>query len=350
MSALTKIILIMACLFLLLMPSCTRAGTQSEPQLATAAAVETLEASPPAPLLTATLLPATSAAGEQQAPAGSDPGAALELTEERSAAEPPSPEPTEEPAEAPSATPQIVVTQTAEAPTPRAMVTTAAAEAQDGEEGAPAATDAPMDEAVAGAVFGNSGTTADLVERGISLDVTGLAATYAWLAVPISEGVLNPLPRHILLTFDDDDPGEMTADSGRRMYLFPVRPYLALYVTEGQSDAADQVARLGELIDTAHERTSGADLPRGDWMPLLPLVEDGRLQTWEQFADVDFASGRGVRFLSDYSGVLTYYYQGLSEEDRYYLSLIWPLVGEEIPELEKLDGLVASFTIGERGE
>jgi hypothetical protein len=134
------------------------------------------------------------------------------------------------------------------------------------------------------------------------------------------------------------------------MYLFPVRPYLALYVTEGQSDVGDQVARLGELIDTAQERTSDADLPPGDWMPLLPLVEDGRLQAWEQFADVDFASGRGVRFLSDYSGVLTYYYQGLSEGDRYYLSLFWPLVGEEFPELEKLDGLVASFTIGERGE
>lgn len=326
LSALTKIIVIMACLFLLLLPACTQAGTQAEP-------------------------PQPATAAEQQVAGGGDSGAALEVAKERPTAEAPSPEPTEEPTAAPSATPQIVVTQTGEAPTPRATVTTAAAaETQDSEEEAPASIDAPMDEAVTGAVFGNSGTTADLVERGISLDVTGLAATYAWLAVPISEGVVNPLPRHILLTFDDDDPEEMMTENSRRMYLFPVRPYLALYVTEGQSDVGDQVARLGELIDTAQERTSDADLPPGDWMPLLPLVEDGRLQTWEQFADVDFASGRGVRFLSDYSGVLTYYYQGLSEGDRYYLSLFWPLVGEEFPELEKLDGLVASFTIGERGE
>jgi hypothetical protein len=292
---------------------------------------------PLAPSLTATLLPATPAA--------------LELTEERPAAEAPSPEPTEEPTEAPSATPQIVATQTAEAPAPRATVTSAAdAEAQDGEEEAPASIDTPMDETVAGAVFGNSGTTADLVERGISLDVTGLAATYTWQVVPISEGVVNPLPRHILLAFDEDDPGQMMAGNGRRMLLFPLRPYLALYVTEGQSDVADQVERLRELIDTAQERTSDAHLPPGDWMPLLPLLEDGRLLTWEQFAAVDFAGGRGVRYLSDYSGVLTYYYQGLSEEDRYYLSLFWPLVGEEIPELQQLDELVASFTIGERGE
>ncbi|MFN2141039.1 MAG: hypothetical protein ACK2U5_11195 [Candidatus Promineifilaceae bacterium] len=350
MSVLTRIILITACLLLLLLPACTQAGTQPEPpQTAAAGAVETLEPLPPAPSPTATLLPTTSAAGEQQASAGNDSGAALELTEERPSAESPSPEPTEEPAEAPSATPRIVVTQTAEAPTPRATVT-AAAEAQDAEEEAPASQDAPIDEAVAGAVFGNSGTTADLVERGISLDVTGLAATYAWLAVPISEGVVNPLPRHILLTFDDDDPGEMAAGNGRRMVLFPLRPYLALYVTEGQSDVADQVTRLRELIDTAQERASAADQPPGDWMPLLPLLEDGRLLTWEQFAAVDFAGGRGVRYLSDYSGELTYYYQGLSEGDRYYLSLIWPLVGEEIPELQQLDGLVASFTIGERDE
>lgn len=326
MSALSKIILIMACLFLLLLPACSKAGTQAEP-------------TPPA------------TAGEPQAAGGGDAGTALEVTKERPTAEAPSPEPSEEPTAGPSATPQIVVTQASEAPTPRATVTTAAtAEGQDSEEEAPASIEAPMDEGVTGAVFGNSGTTADLVARGIALDVTGLAASYAWLAVPISEGVVNPLPRHILLTFDDDDPEEMMAENSRRMYLFPVRPYLALYVTEGQSDAGDQVARLGELIDTAQERTSDADLPPGDWMPLLPLVEDGRLQRWEQFADVDFAGGRGVRFLSDYSGVLTYYYQGLSEGDRYYLSLFWPLVGEEFPELEMLDGLVASFTIGERGE
>lgn len=282
---------------------------------------------------------------------GDDSGSALEVTKERPTAEAPSPEPTEEPTEAPSATAQIVLTQTSEAPTPRATATTAAtAEAQDSEEEIPDSIDAPSDEAVAGAVFGNSGTTADLVERGISLDVTGLAATYAWLVVPVSEDVVNPLPRHILLTFDDDDPEELVAENGRRMIIFPVRPYLALYINEGQSVVGDQVARLSELIDTAQERTSATDLPPGDWMPVLPLVEDGRLQTWEQFADVDFASGRGVRFLSDHSGVLTYYYQGLSEGDRYYLSLFWPLVGEEIPELEKLDRLVASFAIGERGE
>ncbi|MFN2253807.1 MAG: hypothetical protein ACK2U6_06160 [Candidatus Promineifilaceae bacterium] len=351
MSVLTRIILITACLLLLLLPACTQAGTQPEPpQTAAAGAVETLEPLPPAPSLTATLLPTTSAAGEQQASAGNDSGAALELTEERPSAGSPSPEPTAEPTAAPSATPRIVVTQTAEALTPRATVTATVAEAQDSAEETPTPTGTPIDEAVAGAVFGNSGTTADLVERGISLDVTGLAATYAWLAVPISEGVVNPLPRHILLTFDDDDPGEMAAGNGRRMVLFPLRPYLALYVTEGQSDVADQVARLRELIDTAQERASAADQPPGDWMPLLPLLEDGRLQTWEQFAAVDFAGGRGVRYLSDYSGELTYYYQGLSEGDRYYLSLIWPLVGEEIPELQQLDGLVASFTIGERGE
>ena len=346
MSALTKIILITACLFLLLMPACTQAATQAEPpQQSTAGAAETLEALPPAPSLTATLLPATPA--EQQTPAGDDADAALEVTEERPSTETPSPEPIEEP----TAAPQPVVTQTAEASTPLATLTaTPAAEAQDSAEETPTPTGTPIDEAVTGAVFGNAGTTADLVERGISLDVTGLASTYSWLAVPISEGVLNPLPRHILLTFDDDDPQEMTAENGRRMYLFPVRPYLALYITEGQSDVADQVARLRELIDIAHERASGADLPPGDWMPLLPLLEDGRLQTWDQFAAVDFTGGRGVRFLSEYSGVLTYYYQGLSEEDRYYLSLMWPLVGEDIPDLQKLDDLVASFTIGERGE
>lgn len=330
MRALRKFILIMAGLFLLLMPACS-------------------QAEPPQP----TQLPQPPTVEEQQVDEGSDSATVLEVTMERPTAEAPSPEPSEEPTEAPpaTATPTIMATPTSEPPTPQATMTAAAsAEAPDSEEEATATIDVTSDETVSGAVFGNSGTTADLVERGISLDVTGIAETYGWLVVPLSEEVENPLPRHILLTFDDDDPEQMMDENGRRTVLFPVRPYLALYNIEGQSDVADQVARLGELIDTAQERTSDADLPPGDWMPLLPLVEDGRLQTWEQFADVDFASGRGVRFLSDTTGVLTYYYQGLSEGDRYYVSLFWPLVGEEVPELQALDGLVSSFTIGERGE
>ncbi|MFN2136581.1 MAG: hypothetical protein ACK2UK_11540 [Candidatus Promineifilaceae bacterium] len=352
MRASTKFSLILALFFLLFLAACAGGGP-AEP--ATAGAEATLEALPPAP--------------EQTAPAAAaqpadDAGAGLEVTEEPPAAEAPSPEPaelptelpTEPPTEAPTATPQIVMTQTGEAPTPQATVTPEAAaeetvevteEAGDEE---PAATGTPIDETVTGIVLGNSGTTADLVERGISLDVTGLAKTYAWVVVPISDTVENPLPRHILLTFDEDDPEEMMAEDGRRLYVFPLRPYLALYPVDGQSDVDAQVARLNELIETAAGRRSGADVPPGDWMPLLPLLEDDRLLAWEQFADVDFASGRGVRFLSDYSGVPTYTYQGLSEGDRYYLSLFWPLAGEGAPDVEKLDALVASFAIGERGE
>lgn len=372
MRALTKLTLILACFFLLLLPACSQPGRQAEPQPVSAAATDTAEALQPAPETEVEPVATPAAETLQPAEAG-DSGPALEAAGEEPAAEARSPEPTAEPTAAPSATPQIAVTQTGEAPTPQVTLTPeaavepspqaparpasteAAAGAQDGEEEEPSSPAAPIDEAVTGAVMGNSGTTAELVERGIALDVTGLASTYAWLVVPISEGVVDPLPRHVLLTFDDDDPGEMMAEDGRRMVVFPVRPYLALYTMDGQSDVDEQVARLRELIATAPERTrrqpGGADLPPpGDWMPLLPPVEDGRLLTWEQFADVDFASGRGVRFLSDYTGAPAYYYQGLSEGERYYVSLVWPLVGEEVPQLEALDGLVASFTIGATGE
>jgi hypothetical protein len=76
-------------------------------------------------------------------------------------------------------------------------------------------------------------------------------------------------------------------------------------------------------------------------MPLLP-PPDSMMNRWVQFADLDFNNGRGVRYVSDSPlrqgiGVWTnetmgYYYQGLTEDGQFYISLHWPISTNLLPD------------------
>ena len=185
------------------------------------------------------------------------------------------------------------------------------------------------------------GSTDELVEKGITLEVAGLVDTYAWTVRPetsiAAQAGGQGLPQHVLITFDGDDPDEVLADNGRRLYIFPTQPYIDIYEEAGRDVVGDQVARLRELIAAAQGRLAA---PEG-WMPLLP-PPDSQMERWAQFRDYDFVDGMGVRYLGDSpfrqsigvwgNDTTAYYYQGLTEDGRYYVSLWWPVSTEALPQ------------------
>ena len=174
----------------------------------------------------------------------------------------------------------------------------------------------------------------------IQMDLQGLADFYSWQVIPASPIPPGPggmgFPPHILLTFNGATPEDVLANNGPRMYIFPTQAYVNLYQAQGSSIVADQVTRLGQLITTADGRQTLPESP----MPLLP-PPNSYMDRWVQFLDLDFVVGRGVRYISDsplrqdigpWTNETTgYYYQGLTTDGTFYISLFWPESTEALP-------------------
>ncbi|HCB49671.1 MAG TPA: hypothetical protein DEP47_09135 [Chloroflexi bacterium] len=175
----------------------------------------------------------------------------------------------------------------------------------------------------------------------IQLDLQELADTFEWQVVDSSPIPSGPggqgFPQHIVLVFDGQDPLETPYPERKIMYVFPVEAYVDLFAANDNTIVADQVSRLEELLGQADGRQVN---PEGT-MPLLP-PPDSMMNRWVQFADLDFNNGRGIRYVSDSPlrqgiGVWTnetmgYYYQGLTEDGQFYISLHWPISTNLLPD------------------
>lgn len=174
----------------------------------------------------------------------------------------------------------------------------------------------------------------------IQMDLQGLAESFTWSVQPGFPPSPGPggggMPPHILLTFDGETPQEVVANNGRRMYIFPTQAYIDMYNAQDNSVVADQVARLEQLVTTAEGRQELPDSP----MPLLP-PPDSFMDRWAQFQDLNFEVGSGVRYISDspnrqeigpWTNETTgYYYEGLTDNGVFYVSLFWPESTESLP-------------------
>ncbi len=178
-------------------------------------------------------------------------------------------------------------------------------------------------------------------EDAIQMDLQGLAETFAWQVMPASPIPPGPggkgFPPHILLTFDGAKPEDVIPSSGPYMYIFPTQAYINLYQASGNSIVAGQVEKLEQLIATAEGRQ---DLPESP-MPLLP-PPNTFMDRWVQYLDLNFAVGEGVRYVSDSpfrqakgpwaNDTTGYYYQGLTTDGTFYVSLFWPVSTEYLPD------------------
>jgi len=185
------------------------------------------------------------------------------------------------------------------------------------------------------------GNTADLVARGLEMDVTGVAKTYAWVVERAAPQLDPPRPGRLLLTFDGQSSAEALAGEGPLLAIYPLQPYLDLAAAadESQAAVADQVARLSELLETEPPGT-----PEG-WMPLLPPPEES-VEAWQAYARVDFGDGSGLRYVRQAGDTAVYTYLGLTADGRYLVVFTWPLGGEDAPALEALDGMVGTLKLG----
>lgn len=202
------------------------------------------------------------------------------------------------------------------------MQFTAAAEADSGDEIAAAAPESESSDTIP--------------PDAIQMDVQGLADSYSWEARGSTQPQPGPggggQPAHIIVTFDGETADEAIANNGRYLYIFPVESYQNI----GGQSVTDQIERLQELIAAADGRT---ELP-ADPMPLLPPPLSF-MNRWAQFADLSFADGTGVRYVSEApnrQGIgpwvnegTAYYYQGLTSDGRFYISLHWPVSTAALP-------------------
>jgi hypothetical protein len=189
-----------------------------------------------------------------------------------------------------------------------------------------------------------SGSTADLVDRGLILDVTGVASLYAWTIERASPQADPPLPAHLLMTFDGHEAVDMQTELAPTLIIFPIEPYLGLAGRaddDGQS-VEKQITRLWQLVETGYEDND----PLPGWMPLLPPTETP-VEDWSDFVLLDSVRGRGLRYLRVVEGELAYTYQGITEDGRYYISFTWPLSSADGPDAEALDAMIASLALGE---
>ncbi|MBP6469221.1 MAG: META domain-containing protein [Chloroflexi bacterium] len=173
--------------------------------------------------------------------------------------------------------------------------------------------------------------------RTVQLDVLDVASSFSWQVQPALLAPSTPgshaMPAHILVTFDGEDAQEVLANNGRRLYIFPIETYQTL----AGSLVTNQVDRLVELLAAA----DGRDGSPGGPLPFLPLPL-GMMDRWVQFTDLAFSQGLGVRYLADSpdrqaigpwtNETTAYYYQGLSQDGKYYISLIWPVRTEALPD------------------
>ncbi|MCA9874297.1 MAG: META domain-containing protein [Anaerolineales bacterium] len=195
---------------------------------------------------------------------------------------------------------------------------------------------AAPDSALAESAAANSSSAPADEGQNIQLNVQGVAQSYAW---QVQEGEPfsadsggTAIPAHILVTFDGEDPQEVLANNGRRLYIFPVQGYRNV----AGDAAAVEIDRLEALMAEANGRVDTPDNP----MPFLPSPL-GFMDRWVQFTDLNFTQGMGVRYVSDSPNrqaigpwtneTTAYYYQGLSQDGKFYVSLVWPVETETLP-------------------
>lgn len=165
----------------------------------------------------------------------------------------------------------------------------------------------------------------------ITFDPAGLAEFVEGIVVPAIpyDATYPPVPEghpdHVVFLFDDEI----------RLAVYPIAEYQAIWDEAENSTVSAQVDQLKTLLA---ERESGQAAPQPP-MPILPpapAVNDLAVQ----FDYLDFNNGSGVRYVGrvsqDASPVtsdqLNYYFQGLTTDGKYYVSLIFPIFTPGLPD------------------
>jgi hypothetical protein len=143
-------------------------------------------------------------------------------------------------------------------------------------------------------------------------------------------------PEHIAFTFTGPYAAlhEQSAFSPPEIHIYPIEGYKQAYSIEPHYVALveDEVQRLKEAL---------ARRPRsfGDGIPYIDFVDAHQaFQAHAQY--LDFQNGRGIFFLTQYvfeptvinNQELTYIFQGLTNDGKYYVSATFPVSAPVLPD------------------
>ena len=153
-----------------------------------------------------------------------------------------------------------------------------------------------------------------------------IAASVQGADVPEDNNPGNPFwstPAHIEFSFQGYALPQTFHEP--KIYIYPVDAYIAI-----NPDAAGVIAELQALL--------AAKPPSPDAIPFLPLFNAAQIMR-AKIKYFDFASGSGVRFLTEYAQnyavinnfELFYTYQGLTADGKYYISAVLPISHPSLP-------------------
>jgi hypothetical protein len=119
-----------------------------------------------------------------------------------------------------------------------------------------------------------------------------------------------------------------------------MKPQIYIYPAASLASANEAMGKaLADLKTLLQTRQTG------DKIPFLPLFNSAQVMH-AQMQYVDFKSGKGVRFLTQYSqGIypinnvrLFYTFQGLTSDGKYYIAAILPVTNPDLPATSQVSG------------
>ncbi len=143
---------------------------------------------------------------------------------------------------------------------------------------------------------------------------------------------LNGFPPNLLVAFDDEGVASTAFNiNEQQIRVFPAQAFLDMYAQANNPEVAVRIQELARLLG---ERPQEVTNP----IPVLPGI--GAVQTLRaRVKYIDFSGGTGVAFLAAYkqgpapltNEDLTYFFQGLSSDGRWYISMAYPVNSARLP-------------------
>lgn len=170
----------------------------------------------------------------------------------------------------------------------------------------------------------------------IDIDLQGLADSYSWEVIPGYPASPGPggigSSAYVFVTFNDATVTETMETNAPRITIYPVEAYINV---AGEPVAA-QVDQLNELLALADGVTPEPETV----MPLIP-PPGSLMDRWVQYLKLGYTQGDGVRYISDSpfrqqygvwaNDTTGYYYQALTEDGKFYISMFWPVSTDSLP-------------------
>ena len=168
------------------------------------------------------------------------------------------------------------------------------------------------------------------------LDLQGLADFYTWEVVPGYPPSPGPggigSSAYVAILFDGATLAETQSSNLPVIYIYPTEAYINV--------AGDSVAAQVDLLASLLELGDGVTPEPETAMPLLP-PPGSYMDRWVQYLKLPFTQGEGVRYVSDSpyrqqigvwaNDTTGYYYQALTEDGSFYVSMFWPVATDALP-------------------